>query len=81
MSQKLMLISVGLFAVPVFTVPAHAYIDPGTASIVLHGIVGGIAAAGLFFRTHIMGFYYKLFPGRGKTAENKTSGDNSSDAG
>lgn len=81
LSSKLALATAGLFAVPVFTVPAHAYIDPGTASIVLQGIVGGIAAAGLFFRTHIMGFYYKLFPGAGKTKQDDSSGDQTNDAG
>jgi O-antigen/teichoic acid export membrane protein len=37
--------------------PAHAYLDPGTASIVLQAVVGAVAAAGLFFRTHL----YRLF--------------------
>ena len=54
----------GVFVVPVFTAPAHAYIDPGTASIILQSVIGGIAAAGLFFRTHVMSVYYKLFPGQ-----------------
>jgi hypothetical protein len=36
---------------------AYAYLDPGTASIVLQAVVGAIAAAGLFFRTHL----YRLF--------------------
>jgi hypothetical protein len=30
----------------VLTRPAHAYLDPGTASMLLQGILGGIAAAG-----------------------------------
>ena len=81
MSKNLKLVSAGLLAVPLFTVPAHAYIDPGTASIVLQSIIGGIAAAGLFFRTHIMGFYYKLFPGKPKQADGNGAGDQSQDAG
>lgn len=36
------LTGIGLFA---FTQDAYAYLDPGTASIVLQGIIGGIAAA------------------------------------
>jgi len=36
---------------------AYAYLDPGTASIVLQAVVGAIAAAGLFFRTHIYRFF------------------------
>ncbi len=37
--------------------PAHAYLDPGTASIMLQAVVGAIAAAGLFFRNHIHRFF------------------------
>lgn len=37
--------------------PAYAYIDPGTASIVLQAVVGAIAAAGLFFRSHVARFF------------------------
>lgn len=33
--------------------PAYAYIDPGTASIVLQAVIGGIAAAGIFFRSYL----------------------------
>ncbi len=36
------------------TRPAHAYVDPGVASIVLQVIIGGIAVGGLFFRNKIM---------------------------
>ena len=80
-SCKMAVIVASVFAVPVFTVPAYAYIDPGTASIVLQSIIGGIAAAGLFFRSHIMGFYYKIFPGRAKPAPGNSAGDQTNDAG
>ena len=33
--------------------PAFAYIDPGTASIALQAVIGGVAAAGIFFRSHL----------------------------
>ena len=33
--------------------PAKAYVDPGTASIALQALIGGIAAVSLFFRSHI----------------------------
>ena len=33
--------------------PAYAYLDPGTASIILQVVVGAVAAAGLFFRAHL----------------------------
>lgn len=41
-------ISLSLFAVftAVLSNPAYAYLDPGTASMLLQGIIGGIAAAG-----------------------------------
>lgn len=35
---------------------AHAYIDPGTASIVLQAIVGGIAVAAVYFRAQTARF-------------------------
>ena len=35
---------------------AHAYIDPGSASIVLQAIVGGIAVAAVYFRAQTMRF-------------------------
>jgi hypothetical protein len=35
------LATIGTFT---FTMQAHAYLDPGTASIILQGIVGGVAA-------------------------------------
>ncbi len=78
--RKLALVSAGAFAVPLFTVPAHAYIDPGTASIILQSIIGGIAAAGLFFRSHVMTLYYKIFPGRAKTSSAEPAGDQPEDA-
>ncbi len=34
--------------------PAYAYLDPGTASILLQAVVGAVAAAGLFFRGHLV---------------------------
>ena len=38
------------------TVPAHAYLDPGTGSIVLQAIIGGVAA-GLFVAR---GYFYRV---------------------
>ncbi len=78
--HKLALVAAGAFAVPLFTVPAHAYIDPGTASIILQSIIGGIAAAGLFFRSHVMTFYYKMFPGRSKSSSAEPAEDQAEDA-
>ena len=36
--------------------PAHAYLDPGTGSMLLQGILAGIAAAGAFMSLN----YYRL---------------------
>lgn len=36
--------------------PAHAYLDPGTGSIVLQAIIGGVAAT-LFL---VRGYFYRL---------------------
>ncbi len=50
-----------IFATIIFTLlvqkPALAYLDPGTASIILQALVGGFAVAGIFFRRQI----YRLF--------------------
>ena len=39
---------------------AHAYIDPGTVSIVLQGIVGGIAVAAVWFRERLGRFFARF---------------------
>ncbi len=36
--------------------PAWAYLDPGTGSIILQGIIAGLAVAGLTIKT----YWYKL---------------------
>ena len=79
--QKLPLVGAGLFLLPLFTAPAHAYIDPGTASIVLQSIIGAIAAGSLFFRTHIAAIWYKIFPGRERASTTTSIGDGPADAG
>lgn len=38
------LIFQALFIVLVFASPAHAYLDPGTGSVILQGVIAGIAA-------------------------------------
>lgn len=79
-TRKLSLVPAALLLVPVFSAPAHAYVDPGTASIVLQSLIGGIAAAGLFFRSQVMGFYYKIFPGRGASKTGHVTTEKSKDA-
>jgi len=39
------------------TKAAYAYLDPGTATIALQALIGGIAAASLFFRSRISAFF------------------------
>ncbi|WP_311029959.1 hypothetical protein [Mesorhizobium koreense] len=39
-------ISLFVMCVTLMTQPAYAYLDPGTASMILQGLIGGIAAAG-----------------------------------
>jgi hypothetical protein len=39
-------------AVVISAAPAHAYLDPGTGSILLQGILGGIAGAAVVLRLY-----------------------------
>jgi hypothetical protein len=54
-----------LAAAMLITRPAYAYIDPGTASIILQGIVGGVAAVGIVFRSHLGRLVSRLRAWRG----------------
>jgi len=38
------------------SVPAYAYIDPGTGSLIIQGLIGAIAAAGVVLKL----YWYKL---------------------
>ena len=51
-TTKISLATVALLA----TVPAHAYVDPGTGSMVIQMIVGGILAAGFMLKN----YYYQI---------------------
>lgn len=48
------------------TRPAYAYLDPGSASLIIQGIIGTIAAAGFVFRSYIYKFMAMIC---GKSAE------------
>jgi hypothetical protein len=48
--------SLTVLAVFLFTMPAHAYVDPGTGSMVLQVIIGGLLAAVFMVKT----YYYEL---------------------
>ena len=64
--------SCGLIAV--FTVistrPAYAYLDPGSASLIIQGILGTIAAAGFVFRAYLYKFWAMI---RGKSAKDTST--------
>ena len=54
MSNWLSILTLSGLAVVFETEPAYAYLDPGTASLILQGIVGavgaGVVAAGIYWR-------------------------------
>ncbi|CAA0088320.1 Uncharacterised protein [Halioglobus japonicus] len=53
-----------LFAIS-FSAPAAAYLDPGTGSMILQGIIAGIAVAGLTIKNYwyrIRAFFGKETP-------------------
>ncbi|MCY4012706.1 MAG: hypothetical protein OXG82_08335 [Gammaproteobacteria bacterium] len=56
--------------------PAHAYVDPGTLSIVLQGTVAGIAALALYFRARVTKLF-SIFRRRSKCEEPEAPGANS----
>lgn len=46
------IIAISVVALVVLTGPAHAYLDPGTGSIILQSLIAGIAGALLFFKSY-----------------------------
>ena len=57
------------------TAPAHAYLDPGTGTMIVQIILGGIAGlavAGKLFWSQITGFFAKLF-GRGANDQGEST--------
>ena len=53
----------GLLAIAM-TKPAYAYIDHGTASIVLQAVIGAVAVTGFFFRSTVAKAFRLLRPGK-----------------
>ncbi len=47
---KLTAAAIAVFAA--MTAPAHAYIDPGAGSMILQGIIGGVAGGLFIMRTY-----------------------------
>lgn len=52
MKQRLFSMVVLLTPLLVFPVTAHAYLDPGTGSALLQGIIGAIAALGVVLKLY-----------------------------
>jgi hypothetical protein len=62
----------------IFAHPAYAYIDPGTATIALQALIGGVAVASLFFRNRIAAVFrvvFGLFTRRESTRPDRTKAD------
>ncbi len=75
MKQKLALVSVcASLSLLVLMKPAYAYLDPGTGSMLLQGLIaavaGGMAAAGMYW-TKIKNFFSKKKNMGAKGAEPK----------
>ncbi len=60
-------LSIVLVAITLISIrPAYAYLDPGTGSLIIQGIIGTIAAAGFFFRSYLHKFWTMI---RGKSTD------------
>ena len=63
-----------IFGLISYTSPAYAYLDPGTGSILLQGLIGGIAAAIAFLSIYwqkVKAFFSKKEAYTGKDTEDK----------
>ena len=69
--KKAAFYSLALWAVQI--APAYAYMDPGTGSLLLQGLLGGIAGAAVFIRI----YWHKLASWLGliKSSETKSKSD------
>ena len=60
-----------IFGLISYTSPAYAYLDPGTGSMLLQGLIGGIAAAIAFLSI----YWQKVKAFFGKKETNKSTAD------
>jgi len=60
MMKKITTVILFIIATATFIRPAFAYLDPGTASMLLQGIIGGIAAAGAVISLNYQRFKYAV---------------------
>lgn len=63
------ILSTAVLLLAVFPIAAQAYLDPGTGSMLLQVILGGVAAVGVALKL----FWYRIirFFGLGKAADSK----------
>jgi hypothetical protein len=62
------------------SVPAHAYVDPGTGSMAIQLIVGGVLAAGFMIKTYYYGIKRRINRMLGRdTSVNPTEESSSSE--
>ena len=70
--QSLTNIAIYSFAVWIIQIsPAYAYLDPGTGSLLLQGLLGGIAGAAVFIKI----YWYKLTSWFGVKKSSKNEDD------
>lgn len=76
MSTDYLIKVISVFIIAAWVAPAHAYLDPGTGSLIIQGIIGAIAAAGVTIRL----YWYKIKGWiSGNTTEESTENDSLSD--
>lgn len=76
--NKVFVISATSLAAGAWALPAYAYLDPGTGSMLIQGIIGAIAAVGVTLKL----YWHKIklmFSGR-KTEDKKTDEPQDSDS-
>ena len=61
-----------------YETPAHAYLDPGTGSILIQGLIASIAAAGVVLRTYWHRLVHFFGIGKDKGRGKDDDHDNSS---
>ena len=74
MRQRLLVICVLIMC----WIPAHAYIDPGTGSALIQGLIGAIAAVGVTLKL----YWYRIvnFLGRSKNRDAKLGSDSDTES-
>ncbi|MCP4831751.1 MAG: hypothetical protein GY886_06005 [Gammaproteobacteria bacterium] len=70
--NKSLILAASFFAL--FSTNAHAYIDPGTGSIAIQFLIGGLVAAGFMIKTYYYSLKNKLASIFGRSNEDKLSG-------